>query len=129
MERCRFLEAAGCASVCMNTCKVGLSPVSSCCGVRTAIFLFVLKLLYAGRIKVFVRRQFDALVATEACGINAPVHRVVSHFLVVGLLFSPSLICHVCLQVPTEEFFMKDMGLALEMTPNYEDFSCQVCNG
>eukprot|EP00903_Cladosiphon_okamuranus_P013019 g12147.t1 len=48
VERCRFLEAAGCASVCMNTCKV-----------------------------------------------------------------------------PTEEFFAKDMGLALEMTPNYEDFSCQ----
>lgn len=24
---------------------------------------------------------------------------------------------------------MKDMGLALEMTPNYEDFSCQVRNG
>lgn len=22
VERCRFLEAAGCASVCMNTCKV-----------------------------------------------------------------------------------------------------------
>ncbi|CAM9660697.1 unnamed protein product [Ectocarpus fasciculatus] len=48
VERCRFLEAAGCASVCMNTCKV-----------------------------------------------------------------------------PTEEFFAKDMGLALEMTPNYDDFSCQ----
>ncbi|CAM9627123.1 unnamed protein product [Ectocarpus sp. 4 AP-2014] len=52
VERCRFLEAAGCASVCMNTCKA--------------------------------RRR-----------------------------------------VPTEEFFAKDMGLALEMTPNYEDFSCQ----
>ncbi|CAN0196751.1 unnamed protein product [Ascophyllum nodosum] len=48
VERCRFLESAGCASICMNTCKV-----------------------------------------------------------------------------PTEDFFMKDMGLALEMTPNYEDFSCQ----
>ncbi|CAM9917877.1 unnamed protein product, partial [Sphacelaria rigidula] len=22
VERCRFLESAGCASVCMNTCKV-----------------------------------------------------------------------------------------------------------
>ncbi|CAN0019015.1 unnamed protein product [Ectocarpus sp. 8 AP-2014] len=53
VERCRFLEAAGCASVCMNTCKA--------------------------------RRR----------------------------------------AVPTEEFFAKDMGLALEMTPNYEDFSCQ----
>lgn len=30
------------------------------------------------------------------------------------------------MKVPTEEFFMKDMGLPLEMTPNYEDFSCQV---
>ncbi|CAM9285812.1 unnamed protein product [Choristocarpus tenellus] len=52
VERCRFLEASECASVCMNTCKV-----------------------------------------------------------------------------PTEEFFMKDMGLPLEMTPNYEDFSCQFSFG
>ncbi|CAM9355419.1 unnamed protein product [Pylaiella littoralis] len=51
VERCRFLEAAKCASVCMNTCK-----------------------------------------ASKRC---------------------------------TQEFFAKDMGLALEMTPNYEDFSCQ----
>jgi hypothetical protein len=29
------------------------------------------------------------------------------------------LLC--CLQ----EFFEKDMGLPLTMTPNYEDFSCQ----
>ena len=34
--------------------------------------------------------------------------------------------CAFVVQVPTEEFFAKDMGLALEMTPNYEDFSCQV---
>jgi hypothetical protein len=30
-----------------------------------------------------------------------------------------------CLQVPTQEFFARDMGLPLEMKPNYEDFSCQ----
>lgn len=28
-------------------------------------------------------------------------------------------------QVPTQEFFARDMGLPLEMKPNYEDFSCQ----
>lgn len=40
------------------------------------------------------------------------------------LLLLPSSPRHI--QVPTEEFFMKDMGLPLEMTPNYDDFSCQV---
>lgn len=29
------------------------------------------------------------------------------------------------LQVPTQEFFQRHMGLPLEMKPNYEDFSCQ----
>lgn len=38
----------------------------------------------------------------------------------------------VCLnscKVPTQEFFEKDMGLALTMTPNYDDFSCQFSFG
>ena len=38
----------------------------------------------------------------------------------------------VCLnscKVPTQEFFEKDMGLPLTMTPNYEDFSCQFSFG
>ncbi len=38
----------------------------------------------------------------------------------------------VCLnscKVPTQEFFDKDMGLPLTMTPNYEDFSCQFSFG
>ena len=48
VERCRYLEEAGCASVCINSCKV-----------------------------------------------------------------------------PTQEFFARDMGLPLTMTPNYDDFSCQ----
>ncbi len=26
---------------------------------------------------------------------------------------------------PPQEFFAKDMGLPLTMTPNYDDFSCQ----
>ncbi len=28
-----------------------------------------------------------------------------------------------------QEFFEKDMGLPLEMTPNYDDFSCQFAFG
>ena len=52
VKRCRYLEESGCASVCVNTCKV-----------------------------------------------------------------------------PTQEFFAKDMGLPLEMTPNYDDFSCQFSFG
>lgn len=41
-------------------------------------------------------------------------------------MFVSSWFSAFTVQVPTEEFFAKDMGLALEMTPNYEDFSCQV---
>ncbi|EIE22959.1 hypothetical protein COCSUDRAFT_15824 [Coccomyxa subellipsoidea C-169] len=52
VERCRYLEETGCASVCLNSCKI-----------------------------------------------------------------------------PTQEFFAKDMGLPLTMTPNYEDFSCQFSFG
>ena len=52
VKRCRYLEQAGCASVCLNSCKV-----------------------------------------------------------------------------PTQEFFAHDMGLALDITPNYEDFSCQFSFG
>ncbi|GMH38079.1 hypothetical protein BSKO_05963 [Bryopsis sp. KO-2023] len=32
-------------------------------------------------------------------------------------------------KVPTQEFFVKEMGLPLTMTPNYEDFSCQFSFG
>jgi hypothetical protein len=43
------------------------------------------------------------------------------------------VLCVVCsrtpAQVPTQEFFAQDMGLALEMKPNYEDFSCQFSFG
>ena len=34
-------------------------------------------------------------------------------------------ICINSCKVPTQEFFEKDMGMALEMEPNYDDFSCQ----
>jgi len=52
VERCRYLEESGCASVCINSCKV-----------------------------------------------------------------------------PTQRFFKEDMGIDLEMTPNYDDFSCQFAFG
>eukprot|EP00775_Hariotina_reticulata_P008624 gene8624-8805_t len=38
-------------------------------------------------------------------------------------------ICINSCKVPTQEFFEKDMGLPLTMTPNYEDFSCQFAFG
>lgn len=34
-------------------------------------------------------------------------------------------VCVNCCKLPTQEFFAKEMGLDLRMTPNYEDFSCQ----
>lgn len=52
VKRCRFLEEAGCASVCVNSCKI-----------------------------------------------------------------------------PTQNFFIKDMGLPLTMEPNYETFECQFSFG
>eukprot|EP00878_Enallax_costatus_P027060 GHUV01029098.1.p1 GENE.GHUV01029098.1~~GHUV01029098.1.p1 ORF type:complete len:163 (+),score=35.01 GHUV01029098.1:1189-1677(+) len=38
-------------------------------------------------------------------------------------------ICINSCKIPTQEFFEKDMGLPLTMTPNYEDFSCQFAFG
>lgn len=38
-------------------------------------------------------------------------------------------VCINSCKVPTQEFFEKDMGLPLLMTPNYEDFSCQFSFG
>lgn len=34
-------------------------------------------------------------------------------------------VCVNSCKIPTQEFFEKDMGLPLEMVPNYEDYSCQ----
>ena len=38
-------------------------------------------------------------------------------------------VCLNCCKLPTQEFFAKDMGIALEMTPNYDDYSCQFSFG
>ncbi|MEW5303291.1 MAG: hypothetical protein WDW36_005997 [Sanguina aurantia] len=38
-------------------------------------------------------------------------------------------ICTNSCKLPTQEFFAKDMGLPLEMVPNYEDYSCQFSFG
>lgn len=32
-------------------------------------------------------------------------------------------------KVPTETFFMQDMGIPLTMTPNHDDFSCEFAFG
>lgn len=34
-------------------------------------------------------------------------------------------VCVNSCKIPTQEFFAKDMGLPLEMVPNYDDYSCQ----
>lgn len=38
-------------------------------------------------------------------------------------------ICINSCKAPTQEFFAKDMGLPLTMTPNYETFECQFSFG
>ena len=38
-------------------------------------------------------------------------------------------ICINSCKVPTQEFFMQDMGLPLTMEPNYETFECQFSFG
>lgn len=43
VERCRFLEASGCASVCMNTCKVSYDYIYNIF-ICTCIFCFLLSL-------------------------------------------------------------------------------------
>ena len=52
-------------------------------------------------------------------GINLPCEAMHVHPAVMSLV--PSGL-HACMQ----EFFREDMGLPLTMTPDYNDFSCQV---
>eukprot|EP00887_Chlorella_sp_A99_P004934 scaffold4.g4934.t1 len=80
VKRCRYLEECGCASICINSCKVPTEVGPPAGGVPTR----------------YMRRA------------PAPPHREAS---------------------PSQEFFARDMGLQLEMKPNYEDFSCQFSFG
>ena len=38
-------------------------------------------------------------------------------------------VCVNSCKIPTQNFFMEDMGLPLTMTPNYETFECQFAFG
>lgn len=38
-------------------------------------------------------------------------------------------ICLNSCKVPTQEFFERDMGMAVTLEPNYDDFSCQFTFG
>jgi hypothetical protein len=75
--RCRYLEETGCASVCLNSCKVPTQVRRSCCE-----------------------------ICLQACAWF-----------------------HIGSCVLLQEFFARDMGLPLTMTPNYDDASCQFSFG
>lgn len=38
-------------------------------------------------------------------------------------------VCINCCKIPTQNFFMEEMGLPLTMTPDYETFECQFAFG
>jgi hypothetical protein len=103
VERCRYLEEAGCASVCINSCKVrSRRSVRAGEGAHSALF-----------------HSFHSFISfnSEHCPAQLQPKLTSSR----ALLFAP--------QIPTQTFFIKDMGLPLTMSPNYEDYSCQFAFG
>ena len=87
-----------------------------------------------GRLRVHLPEQLQSADTGAGAGAGAaaarlaePVRVPARHadsllpLLVTQPAIKPSLPCHG----PCQEFFEKDMGLPLTMTPNYEDFSCQ----
>lgn len=96
VERCRYLEEAACASIC-GGCGPEAFKVGCLLDVAQHPHL------------VSCRRHHSTRSQLKRPGCAACLR--------AGAVNS-------C-KVPTQEFFARDMGLPLTMTPNYDDFSCQ----
>lgn len=124
IERCRYLEEAGCASICINSCKVptqvrwtrghSRAPWSVC--------LCVCMCCVCARARLCVR---------NCQGRGAPdpppasLHATRTQPLACPAPSNGSRPAYPCVPPPFQNFFVRDMGLPLTITPNYDDFSCQ----
>ncbi|MEB3272710.1 MAG: DUF4033 domain-containing protein [Prochlorothrix sp.] len=66
--------------------------------------------------------QGDGTVTTQRSGVHIQKCRYLDQSRCVGLCVN------LCKQ-PTERFFTEDFGIPLSMTPNFEDFSCEMVFG
>lgn len=99
VERCRYLEQAGCASVCLNSCKLPTQVrVQRRCAFARRLACHVLRGAAPG-----ARMIAAAMQSAGRGGQMIPTNE--------------------------QEFFAQGMGLPLTMTPNYDDFSCQFSFG
>ena len=128
-RRCRYLEETGCVSVCINSCKLPtqvagtphhLEPCPS--------FVQVCKCVQAAAWSVMSSSQSPSTSASCARACASTLRHFASPCLCKALHFPPAALSAVSSGLPAcmQEFFREDMGLPLTMTPNYDDFSCQV---
>lgn len=66
--------------------------------------------------------QADGTVTTQRSGVHIQKCRYLDQSRCVGLCVN------LCKQ-PTQAFFTEDFGIPLSMTPNFEDFSCEMVFG
>lgn len=66
--------------------------------------------------------QPDGTVVTQRSGVHIEKCRYLDQSRCVGLCVN------LCKQ-PTQQFFTEDFGIPLTMTPNFEDFSCEMVFG
>lgn len=95
VERCRYLEQAGCVSVCINSCKVPTQVNTYTC----------------------IRSDgYSSAKSLARVGSGAGAYRCKG---LTPTNFAPLYFSLM------QEFFKNDMGIDVTLTPNYEDFSCQ----
>ncbi len=150
VERCRYLEQAGCASICINSCKVptqvgrwlGQLRAAPAGGPLRCLLLHPLTSVASAAQQrrhrhpalpwlglpppaaaATSRRRHQPPPPPAAAAASRRRHQPPA----TSRRQPPPLPTrrHPSAPPPPQEFFAKDMGLALTMTPNYDDFSCQ----
>lgn len=123
IQRCRYLAESGCTAMCVNLCKVSCSGAS----------------LQQGRMARLPRTWGPSQVDLGACACeeHPSTRRLWEHGhsaergqrQACRKCMAPGALCTSPLllpQAPTQAFFTEQLGMPLTMTPNFEDYSCEV---
>lgn len=114
LKRCRYLEASGCKSQCLNICKAGSHSPSPSLPPPTRFLHLPATPLPCADTRFSASSSDSALHSATDTSCSAPAH--------YPPLPTPT-------QVPTQRFFAQEMGVPLYMKPNFDDLSCELCFG